>query len=80
MKSLSTSEVLRGSRISAKQLYYWEKVGIIAPEKVRFGSREYRRYSGDDVQRLRQIRRLVLCGYSLRGAARRVEEEIWNGR
>ncbi len=80
MTSLSTSEMLRESKLSAKRLYYWEKVGIVNPEKVRFGSREYRRYSWEDLQRLRRIRRLVSCGYSLRGAARRISNGVWDAR
>lgn len=70
---LSSSEVTRKLDISLRQLYYWELKGIVKPKLITMGSREFKRYSLDDVERLQKVKEYLDQGYTLSSAAARLE-------
>jgi DNA-binding transcriptional MerR regulator len=67
----TSSEVTRKLSISLRQLYYWELKGIIKPECVTMGSREFKRYSQSDVETLQKVKQYLEQGYTLNGAVQR---------
>ena len=68
-----TVEVTQKIGISAERLRYWEKLGIVNPEYIQRGTRKFRRYSKEDIQRATLIRALVdREKYSLEGAIRKI--------
>ena len=69
---LSSSEITRKLNISLRQLYYWELKGIVKPRMITMGSREFKRYSANDVDILRQIKDFLDQGYTLSSAVQRV--------
>ncbi len=72
---LSSSEVTRKLNISLRQLYYWELKGIIKPRMVTMGSREFKRYSNNDLEVLSQIKDFLDDGYTLNSAVQRAQTE-----
>lgn len=70
---LSSSEVTRKLDISLRQLYYWELKGIIRPRMITMGSREFKRYSARDFDKLRRIKEFLDQGYTLNSAVQRVQ-------
>ena len=61
--------------IDIHRLYRWEGYGIVNPTKIMCGTREFRRYSDEDISRGRLIRMLTdEEGYVLRAAVRKLEE------
>lgn len=68
---LSSSEVIRKLDISLRQLYYWELKGVIQPKVVAQGSREFKRYSEDDLETLRRVKGFIDQGYTLNSALQR---------
>ena len=64
-RSLTSTEVTRMLKISLRQLYYWELKGIIKPLTVVMGSREFKRYTPDDMEILRKIKAFLDEGYTL---------------
>jgi len=73
-KHYSSSEVTRKLDISLRQLYYWELKGIIKPKFITLGSREFKRYSHDDFEKLKKVKRFLDQGYTLTSAVQRVNE------
>ncbi len=60
--------------ISLRQLYYWvDVVGVVAPQVHAHGQRLFRRFTAQDVQHIRQLKRLLDRGYTLRAAATMVK-------
>ncbi len=61
--------------IDVHRLYCWERYGIVSPTKIKCGTREFRRYSAEDINRGRLVRMLVdEEGYVLRAAVRKLKE------
>jgi len=60
--------------ISTERLRYWERAGIVTPQYVRCGTRRFRRYSRQDIDRAVLVRTLVEEEmYSLEGAIRKLQ-------
>ena len=71
----TSSDVTRQLAISLRQLYYWELKGIVKPKVVTLGAREFKRYSEQDLCRLRKIKELIDEGYTLSAAVRKAIAE-----
>ena len=71
-----TVEALQKTGVSPERLRYWEKTGIIFPIYITCGTRKFRRYSEEDINRAILIKMLVdEEGYSLEGAKRKLEKD-----
>ncbi|GBD92872.1 hypothetical protein BMS3Abin05_00447 [bacterium BMS3Abin05] len=65
VRLLTSKEVICKLDISLRQLYYWELKGIVKPKSILMGSREFKRYSTQDVKTLKQIKYYLDEGYTL---------------
>ena len=69
--SIGDTAIMTG--IAQTRLRNWERAGLIPPpNKARCGDRAYRRYSGEDVNRIMGIKALLQQGYTLAHAARTI--------
>ena len=68
-KPVSIGTAAEISNTTVKMLRYWEEKGYITPERVYSGSRGYRYYSHDDVQKITRIKQYIDEGYTLQAAA-----------
>lgn len=70
-----TVEVTQNLGLSAERLRYWEKLGIVNPEHVQHGTRKFRRYTKEDMDRATWVKTLVDCErYTLEGAIKKIKE------
>lgn len=61
--------ITRTAGLSLERLRYWERLGIIHPSHIQCGSRRFKRYSRQDIEKVRTIKKLVdEDKYSLEGA------------
>jgi len=67
-KSFGATEVAEIVGISLRQLYYWERFGVISPSFKKCGNREFRRYSENDIEILKKIKRFLKKGFMLEKA------------
>ena len=61
----TSSDLLKQARISYRQLYHWETKGLLNPQRIKLGSREFKRYSKRDLFTAKLIRDLLDEGYAL---------------
>jgi DNA-binding transcriptional MerR regulator len=73
-KYYSSSEVTRKLDISLRQLYYWELKGIVKPNLITLGSREFKRYSHEDFDTLKKVKRYLDLGFTLTSAVQKVKD------
>jgi len=63
--------------ISLERLRYWENLGIVKPKYVQRGTRKFKRYSQEDIDRAILTKRFVdEEKYSLSGAIVKLKEKI----
>ena len=68
-QSFGSIEAARRIGISTERLRYWERAGIVKPTYVQRGTRRFRRYTQQDIERALFVRDLVdQEKYSLEGA------------
>ena len=66
-------ETARKIGIEMHRLYAWERYGIVKPILKRFGVRQFRRYSENDIGRAVFVKNLVdEEGYTLKAAVRKL--------
>ena len=66
-----SSTVAKTLGISLRQLYYWVDVlHVVSPQLRPFGHRRFRRFTVNDLQRLKAVQRLLKQGYTLQAAIR----------
>jgi DNA-binding transcriptional MerR regulator len=69
-------EISQQVGISPERLRYWERLGIVKPRHLQYGTRKFRRYSGRDIKRAVLVKMLVdIERYTLAGALRKLEAE-----
>jgi len=61
--------------VSSRQLYYWELKGAIKPRLITLGSREFRRYSEKNMQKLKTIKKYLEEGFVLDKAFEKAAQE-----
>ncbi len=69
------NEVSKETGIHPSSLRRWESLGFIAPGRISFGETWVRVYSDDEVELLKQVKRLMDEGYKLRAAFEQVEQD-----
>ncbi len=72
-KQIGMTEATRRIGISSERLRYWELKGVVAPAYEKRGTKNLRRFSLEDVEIAREIKRMVdTGGFTLKGAAERM--------
>ena len=61
----TSSQVLQAVNITYRQLSYWQLKGLIKPTYQRLGTRDFKRYTQQDIDTLKTVKRLLDEGYSL---------------
>ena len=79
-KPVSISTAAEATNTTVKMLRYWEERGYITPERVYSGSRGYRFYYPEDLQKITRIKKYIDQGYTLQASARMADEEKSNNR
>lgn len=74
IRLMTSKEVTRKLDISLRQLYYWELKGIVKPKSVLMGSRQFKRYSNQDVQTLKRVKNFLDEGYTLARAIQKANK------
>jgi len=73
---LGTIQAVKKIGISSERLRYWEAAGIVEPTYIQCGTRRYRRFSMEDIDRAFLVKKLVDHEkYSLEGAIRKLIEK-----
>lgn len=66
-------QAAREAEISLRQLYHWVDVlHAVEPRLVKYGGRVFRRFTHEDVRKLREMKKEVDGGYTLQAAVRRM--------
>jgi len=73
-KLYSVSSAAKVAGVSHRQLYYWERIGILKPTYEEFGIYSYRRYSQEQIDLLIKIKDLLDGGFTLQAAVKKVKE------
>lgn len=73
-KLYSSQEVVQKLDISLRQLYYWELKGIVTPDLIKLGSREFKRYSVKQFNILKNVKRYKDQGFTLEAATKKALE------
>lgn len=72
-------EVVKRIGISQERMRYWEIVGAVKPKYVQCGTRRFRRYSKEDIERAILIKKLIdEEKYTLEGAVRKIKSNEKN--
>jgi DNA-binding transcriptional MerR regulator len=69
------SKTLQQLGVSRSRLRYWEQKGLLKPVR-RQNSRDWRRYSDDDVLTIKRMLHLLRLGLTLDGAVRNLPKLI----
>lgn len=70
-------EAARRIGISTERLRYWERAGIVIPIYIQCGTRRFRRYSLEDIERAVFVKNLVDHEkYTLEGAIDKLTREM----
>ena len=71
----TSKQIVHKLDISLRQLYYWELKGVVTPELISLGTREFKRYSETDLIKLRLIKKNIDLGYTLTAAIKKLGEK-----
>src|SRR5581483_3404566 len=74
-KTYGPKAVCRLIGISQRQLGYWTLIGVIKPAKQAHGSKTFNRYTDQDVETLRRVKKLTEEGFFVSKAAEKVQKE-----
>ena len=79
-KPVSIGTAAEASNTTVKMLRYWEEKGYITPERVYSGSRGYRFYHPEDLEKITRVKNFIDQGYTLKAAAQMADEKQSNNR
>ena len=69
IKDYGMGDAAKMTGVSQKQLRSWEGKYIPQPDRVVCGERAYRRYTGAQIKLIRQIKRYLDQGHTLKSAS-----------
>ena len=69
-KPVSIGKAAETTNTTVKMLRYWEEKGYISPERVYSGSRGFRWYCPEDLEKITRIKNCIDQGYTLHAAAK----------
>lgn len=77
-KTYSIGDLSEIVGISKRQLRNWEALGYIQrPMRIRYGKRDYRRYSDDDLKFIKKIKFFLNQGFNLKTAVVKAKQKLW---
>jgi DNA-binding transcriptional MerR regulator len=77
MKDYSIGDVSKESGVSQKQIRDWEAKGLISePVRIKCGDRAYRRFTRDDLEVIRLVKKYKDQGFTLKAAVKKANEEV----
>ena len=74
-KPVSIGTAAAATNTTVKMLRYWQEKGYINPERVYSGSRGFRWYYPEDLEKITKIKSYIDQGYTLQASARKANEE-----
>ena len=74
-KPVSIGTAAEITNTTVKMLRYWEEKGYITPERVYSGSRGFRWYYPEDLEKITKIKNYIDQGYTLQTAAQLADAE-----
>lgn len=74
-KTYGPKLVCRSVGISQRQLGYWSLIGVITPTKQVHGSKIFNRYTDEDIETLRKVKKLTEEGFFVSKAAKKIHQE-----
>ena len=77
-KPVSIGTAAKVTNTTVKMLRYWEEKGFISPERVYSGSRGFRWYYPEDLEKITRIKNYIDQGYILQAAAQMADAEKTN--
>ena len=79
-KPVSIGTAAAATNTTVKMLRYWQEKGYINPERVYSGSRGFRWYYPEDLEKITKIKSYIDQGYTLNASARMADEKRSNNR
>ena len=79
-KPVSIGVAAKMSNTTVKMIRYWEEKGYISPERVYSGSRGFRWYYPEDLEKITRIKKYIDQGYTLEAGVRMANAEISKSR
>lgn len=70
----SITEVSQREKIPPYTLRYWEKCGLIKPDR----SKKRRKYSMEEFKKIKKINKLLKLGYSIKGIKKSIKKKVEN--
>lgn len=71
-----TKEVCELVGISARQLEYWVLIGVVTPIIENHGSKNFKKFTEDDIYILSKVKELTDDGFLVSRAAEKVKKEL----
>ncbi len=73
-KTYGPKSVCQSVGISQRQLGYWGMIGVIKPMKQMHGAKVFNRYTDEDIETLRKVKKLIEEGFFVSKAAERIHK------
>ncbi len=74
-----TREVCGLVGISPRQLEYWVLIGVVTPIMENHGSKNFKRFTEEDIYILTKVKELTDDGFLVSRAAEKVKKSLMNG-
>jgi DNA-binding transcriptional MerR regulator len=69
------NEVCRRVGLSARQLEYWVLIGVVTPVIERHGTKQFRRFTEQDVRILKRVKAMTDEGFLVSRAAEKIKQD-----
>ncbi|NKE72526.1 MerR family transcriptional regulator [Candidatus Manganitrophus noduliformans] len=73
-KTYGPKAVCQSVGISQRQLGYWGMIGVIKPTKQMHGAKVFNRYTDEDVETLKKVKKLIEEGFFVSKAAEKIHK------
>ena len=68
------NEVCRRVGLSARQLEYWVLIGVVTPVTEQHGTKQFRRFTEQDVRVLKRVKAMTDEGFLVSRAAEKIRQ------
>lgn len=73
-KTYGPKSVCQSVGISQRQLGYWGMIGVIKPTKQMHGAKVFNRYTDEDIETLKKVKKLIEEGFFVSKAAEKIHK------